>query len=145
MNLQRSFNQTADPGVHTGLSQNDAETIATADEKGLASPKNISQHYRQDSEVIAQSEPGSGKFFKVRNSRHGRKTGVQTGYYEDNIDSETEVFFDPDPQLYKTAPLFSDGQSEQDYGGKNDIAGKLANHYKEIDLVLNSNFDEKTK
>ena len=46
MHLQRSFNNTADPGVHTGLSQNDAETIATADEKGLASPKNISQNYR---------------------------------------------------------------------------------------------------
>ena len=43
---KRSFNNTADPGVHTGLSQNDAETIATADEKGPSSPKNISQHYR---------------------------------------------------------------------------------------------------
>ena len=27
----------------------------------------------------------------------------------------------------------------------NDLAGKLSNHFKEIDLVLNSNFDEKTK
>ena len=55
------------------------------------------------------------------------------------------MFYDPDPNMYKTAPLFSDGQSEQEYNVKADIAGKLANHYKEIDLVLNSNFDEKTK
>ena len=82
-NLQRSFNNTADPGVHTGLSQNDAETIATNDHTGQpVSPRQenynsstYTGHAKQDSEVIAQSEPVR-KSFKVRKFKSGNRANV---------------------------------------------------------------------
>ena len=56
------------------------------------------------------------------------------------------MFFDPDARNYRGSRgsgLFSEGQSDRD--GQDDLTNKLSNHFKEIDLVLGSNFDEKTK
>ena len=56
------------------------------------------------------------------------------------------MFFEPDPKNFKGNGLFSDNQSDSDIKRKeNELAAKLSNHFKEIDLVLGSNFDEKTK
>ena len=83
-NLQRTFNHTADPGTNTGISQNDAETIATNDASGQpVSPRDATNYnsstygaVRQDSEVIAQSEPAGRKPFKVRKFKSGHRVNV---------------------------------------------------------------------